>query len=87
MSHQSPLGLGLNLGQEVGDEIEKSSASELQLELIAAVLSVFTEWIQYFSSKNRVNKKSSIYIYISTYSQGFQYNRIKLSESIPIVQL
>ncbi|KAF6065025.1 Golgi phosphoprotein 3 (GPP34) family protein [Candida albicans] len=41
LSHQSPLGLGLNLGQEVGDEIEKSSASELQLELIAAVLSVF----------------------------------------------
>ncbi|CAX43459.1 vacuolar protein, putative [Candida dubliniensis CD36] len=41
LSHQSPLGLGLNLGQEVGDEIEKSSATELQLELIAAVLSVF----------------------------------------------
>ncbi|CAK9440347.1 uncharacterized protein LODBEIA_P44470 [Lodderomyces beijingensis] len=41
LSHQSPLGLGLNLGQEVSEEIEKSSASELQLELIAAVLSVF----------------------------------------------
>lgn len=41
LSHQSPLGVGLNLGQEVSDEIEKSSASELQLELIAAVLSVF----------------------------------------------
>ena len=41
LSHQSPLGVGLNLGQEVSDEIEKSSATELQLELIAAVLSVF----------------------------------------------
>ncbi|WLF77373.1 Vacuolar protein sorting-associated protein 74 [Lodderomyces elongisporus] len=41
LSHQSPLGVGLNLGQEVSTEIEKSSASELQLELVAAVLSVF----------------------------------------------
>ncbi|KAI5960135.1 uncharacterized protein KGF55_004858 [Candida pseudojiufengensis] len=41
LSHQSPLGLGLNLGQQVSSEIEESSASELQLELIAAVLSVF----------------------------------------------
>ncbi|ODV78104.1 vacuolar protein sorting-associated protein 74 [Suhomyces tanzawaensis NRRL Y-17324] len=40
-SHQSPLGLGLNLGQEVTNEVEKCSTSELQLELIAAVLSVF----------------------------------------------
>lgn len=41
MSHQSPLGLGLNLGQEINNEIEANSATELQLELIAAVLSVF----------------------------------------------
>lgn len=39
--HQSPLGLGVNLGQEVTQEIEKDASSELQLELIAAVLSVF----------------------------------------------
>ncbi|RLV95688.1 Vacuolar protein sorting-associated protein 74 [Spathaspora sp. JA1] len=38
---QSPLGLGLNLRQEVNQEIEHSTASELQLELVAAVLSVF----------------------------------------------
>ncbi|CAH2350133.1 vacuolar protein sorting-associated protein 74 [[Candida] railenensis] len=37
----SPLGLGLNLGQEVSQEIETSSASDLQLELVAAVLGVF----------------------------------------------
>jgi len=41
LSHQSPLGLGLNLGQMVGQEIESDSTSELQLELIAGVLSVF----------------------------------------------
>ena len=41
LSHQSPLGIGMNLGQVVGDEIEKCSSHELQLELIAAVLSVF----------------------------------------------
>lgn len=40
-SASSPLGLGLNLSSEVTQEIEKSSASDLQLELIAAVLSVF----------------------------------------------
>lgn len=38
---QSPLGLGLNLGQEISNEIDNCSSSELQLELIAAVLSVF----------------------------------------------
>lgn len=38
---QSPLGLGVNLGQEVTEEVEKNASSELQLELIAAVLSVF----------------------------------------------
>lgn len=37
----SPLGLGINLSQEVSKEIEQSSAGELQLELVAAVLSVF----------------------------------------------
>lgn len=41
LSHQSPLGLGLNLGQEVSTEISESSVTELQLELVAAVLSVF----------------------------------------------
>lgn len=41
LSHQSPLGLGLNLGQEISQEIENSPITELQLELIAAVLSVF----------------------------------------------
>ena len=41
LSHQSPLGIGMNLGQVVGDEIERCSSHELQLELIAAVLSVF----------------------------------------------
>lgn len=41
LSHQSPLGIGLNLGQEITSEVEASSSSELQLELIAAVLSVF----------------------------------------------
>ncbi|KAK6204322.1 vacuolar protein sorting-associated protein 74 [Scheffersomyces amazonensis] len=41
LSNQSPLGIGLNLGQEVTQEIEKNSSGELQLELIAAVLSVF----------------------------------------------
>lgn len=40
-SSQSSLGLSINLSQEVNKEIEQSSASELQLELIAAVLSVF----------------------------------------------
>ncbi|CAH6718657.1 vacuolar protein sorting-associated protein 74 [[Candida] jaroonii] len=39
--HASPLGLGLNLFQEVSNEVEKDSTSELQLELIAAILSVF----------------------------------------------
>ncbi|ODV68704.1 vacuolar protein sorting-associated protein 74 [Hyphopichia burtonii NRRL Y-1933] len=39
---QSPLGLGLNLGQEVNNEVEQCAASELQLELIAAILSVFS---------------------------------------------
>lgn len=39
--HASPLGLGLNLFQEVSNEIEKDSTNELQLELIAAILSVF----------------------------------------------
>ncbi|EGV66277.1 Vacuolar protein sorting-associated protein 74 [Yamadazyma tenuis] len=42
-SHASPLGIGLNLGQEVTTEIEKDASSELQLELIAAVLSVFAK--------------------------------------------
>ncbi|KAK6465032.1 Golgi phosphoprotein 3-domain-containing protein [Scheffersomyces coipomensis] len=42
LSTQSPLGIGLNLGQEVNEEIEKDSSGELQLELIAAVLSVFS---------------------------------------------
>lgn len=37
----SPLGLGLNLGAEVQQEIEKSSTTDLQMELVAAVLSVF----------------------------------------------
>lgn len=37
----SPLGLGINLPQEVAREIELSSASDLQMELVAAVLSVF----------------------------------------------
>lgn len=41
LNHPSPLGLGLNLGQEVDEEIEKCGANELQLELIAAILSVF----------------------------------------------
>ncbi|CAI5756835.1 unnamed protein product [Candida verbasci] len=41
LNHQSPLGLGLNLGQEISNEIENSSLTDLQLELIAAVLSVF----------------------------------------------
>lgn len=40
-SQPSPLGLGINLSQEVTKEIEQSSAGELQLELVAAVLSVF----------------------------------------------
>lgn len=40
-SQLGPLGIGLNLGQEVAQEIESSSSSELQLELVAAVLSVF----------------------------------------------
>ncbi|KAK6458091.1 vacuolar protein sorting-associated protein 74 [Scheffersomyces xylosifermentans] len=40
-SHQSPLGIGLNLGQEITSELESSNSNELQLELIAAVLSVF----------------------------------------------
>lgn len=40
-SQLSPLGLGLNLSQELNKDIELSSASELQLEMIAAVLSIF----------------------------------------------
>lgn len=42
-SHSSSLGIGLNLGQEVNNEIETDASSELQLELIAAVLSVFAK--------------------------------------------
>lgn len=38
---QSPMGISTNLAAEVNKEIEESSASELQLELVAAVLSVF----------------------------------------------
>lgn len=37
----SPLGISTNLPAEVNKEIEQSSATELQLELVAAVLSVF----------------------------------------------
>lgn len=40
-SAQSPLGLGTNLGLEITKETEEGSSNELQLELIAAVLSVF----------------------------------------------
>lgn len=40
-SHTSQLNLGQNLPDEIAAEIEKDSQSELQLELIAAVLSVF----------------------------------------------
>lgn len=40
-NHASPLGLGLNLGLEVNSEIENDASGELQLELIAAILSVF----------------------------------------------
>lgn len=40
-SQLSPVGLGSNLNQELAKETELSSTSELQLELIAAVLSVF----------------------------------------------
>lgn len=39
----SPLGLGINLDQEVAKEIEQGSASDLQLELVAAILSVFSQ--------------------------------------------
>lgn len=39
---QSPLGLGSNLAEEVTAEVAKEGASELQLELVAAVLSVFS---------------------------------------------
>ncbi|CAN3355401.1 vacuolar protein sorting-associated protein 74 [Diutina catenulata] len=41
LNHTSPLGLGQNLGQEIQREVEQCGASELQLELIAAVFSVF----------------------------------------------
>lgn len=41
LSHRSPLGVGMNLGEEIEKEIEKLNATELQLELIAAVISVF----------------------------------------------
>lgn len=41
LSHQSPLGIGMNLGQEISKEIEESNFSEPQFELIAAVFSVF----------------------------------------------
>lgn len=40
-SQLSPLGLGVNLNQELTKEIDQNAASELQLELVAAVLSVF----------------------------------------------
>lgn len=40
-SSLSPLGLGLNLPQEVAREVEAASSSDLQMELVAAVLSVF----------------------------------------------
>lgn len=42
LTQQSSLSVGFNLGQEVRDEIDQSGASELQLELVAAVLSVFS---------------------------------------------
>ena len=42
LNHRSQLGLGLNLGEEVQNEIEKSSTNELQMELIAAIISVFS---------------------------------------------
>ncbi|CUM63432.1 uncharacterized protein PRCAT00001007001 [Priceomyces carsonii] len=41
LSHQSSLGLGANLSEEINKEIESSGANELQLELIAAVFNVF----------------------------------------------
>lgn len=43
IAHSSPLGIGLNLNQEITTEIEKDATDELQLELIAAVLSVFAK--------------------------------------------
>ncbi|KAG7191750.1 Vacuolar protein sorting-associated protein 74 [Scheffersomyces spartinae] len=42
LTQQSSLNVGFNLGQEVRDEMDQSKASELQLELVAAVLSVFS---------------------------------------------
>lgn len=40
-NHASPLGLGQNLGQEISRECAEAGVLELQLELIAAVFSVF----------------------------------------------
>lgn len=39
---KNALGMGTNLAQEIADEIALSGASELQLELIAGVISVFS---------------------------------------------
>lgn len=42
LAAQSPLGVGSNLGEQVSEEVSEGGATELQLELIAAVLSVFS---------------------------------------------
>lgn len=39
LTQRSPLGIGMNLGEEVEKEV--STANELQMELVAAVISVF----------------------------------------------
>lgn len=41
-TRQSVLGVGINLSREVSTEIEECASGELQLELIAAILSVFS---------------------------------------------
>lgn len=41
LNHNSSLGLGQNLSEEISLEVQNDAQSELQLELIAAVLSVF----------------------------------------------
>jgi Golgi phosphoprotein 3 len=43
LNHASPLGLGVNLGEEIRKESEKDAKSELQLELIAAIFNVFAK--------------------------------------------
>lgn len=42
LSSQSPLGVGSNLGEEISAEVAATGISELQLELLAAVISVFS---------------------------------------------